>query len=119
MSLVTQLKEGFDEIFDLSKETVTRRRITRIYDSDDDPVETPSDLSMEAVVQVIELEDVNEYAGLLQVGDAVAFFEATADVQKGDQIVANSITYEIDRIIPERTTGSLIFNHAFLKRVAY
>ena len=119
LSLVTQLKEGFNKIFDLSKETITRRRITRTYDSDDDVSESNSDASIEGVIQVIELEDVQEYGGLLQVGDAVGFFEATTDIQREDQIIADSITYEVDRLITERSTGNLIFTHAFLKRVKY
>jgi len=113
------LKEGFNKIFDLSKETITRRRITRTYDSDDDVSESNSDASIEGVIQVIELEDVQEYGGLLQVGDAVGFFEATTDIQREDQIIADSITYEVDRLITERSTGNLIFTHAFLKRVKY
>lgn len=119
MSLVIQLKEGFDKIFDEAKETIICRRIIKSWDSEDDISESPSDTSIEGVIQIIELEDIEEFGGLLQVGDAQGFFESATDVQKGDRIQHNSIWYEIDRIIPERTAGSLIFNHAFLKRIEY
>ena len=119
MSLTSQLRVGFDKIFTKAKESVTRQKITYTYDANDDVSEEVAEESIDAVIQIIQLEDVNEFGGLLKVGDGVAFIENDTDVVKGDRIVHNSITYEIDRIILEGVAGNQIFKHAFLKPVTY
>lgn len=121
MSLADQLKSGIETLFYRygASEQVTRIRITKTYNTDDDIVETSSSATLYAIVQVIDLEDANELGGLVKVGDAWAFFEHDSDVEVGDRIVHNGITYEIDRFFNEEVSGSSVFKQAYMKRVKY
>jgi len=116
---VNQFRDGFRQLMSHSKESITYQTITRARDTDDNPVETPVDSSVYAIVQILRLEDIQEIGGMWQVGDAMVFFDHNATVTKEDKIVHQSITYRIVDIIPERVKGSLIFIQAMCKREEY
>jgi len=114
-----QLKHGVDQVFLRAKESVQRIRVTKTYDESDDVVESYSTATIDAIIQVVRLEDINEFGGLLKVGDAIGFFKADADVQVGDRIVHNGVTYEIDELHTDRVEGTDVLKEATLKRVKY
>ena len=117
--LSRQLKHGVDQVFLRAKETVQRVRITKSYDTYDDVVESKATANVDAIIQVIRLEDVNEFGGLMKVGDATGYFKHDADVQAGDRIIHDGITYEVDEIHTDRIEGVDVLKEATLKRVKY
>ncbi len=117
--VVRQFRDGLRQIFNKSKETITYWSITRTRDANDNPIEYITPTSVDAVVQIMRLEDIQELGGLLQVGDAIVFFDHNASVAKEDKIIHQGITYRIIHIIPERVAGNMIFTQALCRREEY
>ncbi len=119
MTVVKQYRDGLRQIFNKAKESITYETITRTFDADDNPIETATISSVDAVVQIMRLEDVQEFGGLLQVGDAIVFFEYDTTTRKQDRIIHQGVPYRIIYIIPEYVYGSLIFTQTLCKREEY
>lgn len=117
--VVRQFRDGLRQTFNKAKESIIYETITRTRDADDNPIETAEISTTDAVVQILRLEDIQEIGGLLQVGDAVAFFDHNTTVRKQDRIVHQGIPYRITAMNPERVKGSLIFTEAYCKREEY
>lgn len=117
--IVRQFRDGLRQTFSKSKESITYETITRTRSVDDNPIETATIESVYAVVQILRLEDVQEIGGMLQVGDAIVFFDHDTTVRRQDRIIHQGIPYRIIAIVPERVKGSLIFTEAYCKREEY
>lgn len=116
MTLTTEMTAGFTEVFNLLKESVTYKTITRGYDSNDDLTESAVDTSIYVVMEIIDLDTFNDFGGDLKVGDAIVYFPNTATVNKNDKIVHNSITYIIDKPIPHNSGSTVVFYEVHVKR---
>jgi len=119
VGVVNQFRKGVKNIFDKAKETIIYQSITRDKDADDNPVEYINQTEIDAVVQIMRLEDIQEMGGLLQVGDAIAFFDHNANIVKEDRIIHRGIYYRITEAFPETVAGNVIFIQAFCKREDY
>lgn len=117
--VVRQFRDGLKQIFNKAKESITYETITRTRDIHDNPIETAEISSVDVVVQIVRLEDIQEIGGLLQVGDAITFFDHNAIVRKQDRIVHQGVPYRIVNIIEERVKGDLVFIQALCKREEY
>jgi len=115
-NLIKTLQEGFSAVFAAASESVIIRTITKSRDANDNLVETPTDTTANAVIQLMEEEDEEVSGGEFEVGDAMAFFEAGTAITTDDKIVHNGIVYKIERIIRERTGGTELFVQALLRK---
>lgn len=113
---VNQFRNGLRQIFDRASEEISYQSITRSRDADDNPVDYVSQSNVYVVVQILRLEDIQEIGGLLQVGDAMIFFNHSWTVTKEDRIIHKNIYYRIIDAIPERVAGEIIFTQALCKR---
>lgn len=111
-----QLKESVNQAFTQLEEEVTYVTVTTSFDSEDDETESTSESTVNAIIQVMGLEDSQEAGGELSVGDAIGYFRESTTVNEGDRIKHNGETYKIDRVLPEYA-GSKVFTMAFLQRV--
>jgi len=118
-AVVEQFRDGVRQIFNKAKESITYHSITRGRDNDDNPIEYITPSSMNAVVQILRLEDIQEAGGLLQVGDAMVFFEHDASVNTEDRIIHRGVSYRIVSAFPEIVNGDVIFIQALCKREKY
>lgn len=116
MSLATEMTAGFTEVFNLLKESVTYKTITRTYDTNDNLVESAVDTSVDVVMEIIDLDTYNDFGGDLSVGDAIVYFQSTSTVNINDKIVHNSITYNIDKPIPHNSGSTVVFYEVHAKR---
>lgn len=121
MGLTTKFRAGLSKIFNLASESVTRTRITKSWSTVTDDIDesATTTTSVSCIIQFVNLEDENEYMGVLKVGDAVAYFKNDADVALGDQITHDSIKYEIEKIFADPVEGNKVFWQAWLKRKEY
>jgi len=118
-AVVQQFRDGLRQIFSKAQETITYHSITRGRDADDNPIEYITPSSVQAVVQILRLDDITEYAGTLEVGDAMVFFKHDASVSTEDRIIHNGVTYRIIDVFPEMVNGETIFFQALCKREKY
>lgn len=116
MDLAECFKKGLSGFMSLNQEPVTLRTQTNSYNTQDDRVPSNSDVTVNAHVQILGLDDVQEYAGELKVGDAVVFFNNSVSPVKNQIIVCDSIDYEIVSIIPEYNSDSLVFSECHCRR---
>ena len=116
MSLATEMTSAFNEIYNLLKEEITYQSLSRSYDSNDNLTETATESSVNVVVEILDIDTVNELGGLLNVGDAIMYFQGTESLLVKDKLVHNSITYSIDRIIPHNTGSTTNFYEVHCKR---
>ena len=118
-NIVAQFRNGLKQIFSRSESTITYYHVIRTRDADDNPAELITPEQTQAVVQIMRLEDIQEYGGLLSVGDAIIFFDNEFSPAKEDRIVSNNITYRIIETIPEYVGDNLIFTQTLCKREKY
>ena len=64
MSVNALGRMGFQQIMRLAKESVTRRSRVVAYDSNDDVSYTNTDTTISVVVQIVSLDDIEEYGGI-------------------------------------------------------
>lgn len=123
MTLSESLKRGYSRIASYAQESVTLRVQTSTRNSNDDPVKTNADSTINAVVQIMTLDDVQETGGGLQVGDAIIFVDSSITFTTGDNItnliIHKGITYEIKSIVPEYSDGNITFQELHCKRYQY
>ena len=117
MTLANEMTNAFSEVYSLMKESVTYRTVTRTYDTNDNLVENNTDISVNVVVEILDLESVNDIGGLLNVGDVIIYFLGTQTVNQEDKIVHNSIIYTIEKIIPHNTGSTVNYYETHCKRV--
>jgi len=100
---------SFNEIYRLTKEDVTYHTITRTYDTYDDLIETESDSTISAVMEIIDSSSVQEFGGLLEIGDAIIYVLGTETINVNDKITHNSIKYKISKVIPMNSGSTIVF----------
>lgn len=108
--------EDFTEILDDLGQTITIRTITRTVSSDGAITATStSDADTTAVVQEVSYkEKIFLQMGLVNIGDLMFFVAPSTTVNIYDQIIWNSTTFKIRKIlIPPRIDGDILFKQIF------
>lgn len=97
-------------------ESLTYKAVSETYNDRGDATETTSDSIVTAAVQVMSGDEEIVKAGILEVGDAIAFFEPTTTVNLGDRILYQNTWYDIVGVITERQGSTNEFIEARLKK---
>lgn len=117
MNTATVFSKAWDYAFTLSKEDVTLHTVTKAWDSNDDYNESESNSTISARIEVLEADQVDGFGGVLNMGDAVGFFESTDTLAIGSRITHNSIKYDIVRVLKENVQSNTIFQEIWLRRI--
>ena len=69
-----------------------------------------------AEIQIMSGDEAEVKAGILDVGDAIGFFEADVDISKGDKVVYNNETWRVIGVYPEKLGTVTIYKEVHLKK---
>jgi len=117
MTLSRELTTGFNELWKMSKTSLTIRAITRTRNTEDDITETNSDTAVEGIVMPIEDYYSNEDAGMLSLGTHVAFFKpAVNGVTVTNKLVKGTTVYSITRVENAEVDGDVVYQMAVLDK---
>ena len=119
MSLSAGFRRGQVQLLKHAGCSVTLRKQTITYDSNNDVVRVNSDSTITAIVHLVRLEDVQENANL-EVGDAFFYVSYDCNVAEKDIIIQNGVSYVIEKIVPETAEGNnIIFKECYGKKYTY
>ena len=86
---------------------MTVRDVTKTIDDWGEATESTTDYTVKGHVQILSSEDESVKAGILKVGDLIAFFDRNATnisyVKRGNKIYYDSEWYKINEVIKEPT----------------
>ena len=106
-------------IIDDIGETLTIREVTNTIDEYGDATETTADQSVEAAVELVSADEDIVKSGILNVGDAVGYFEPAdvAYIKEGNRVQHNSIWYVITTVQSFTIGGTGMHIEAHLKKL--
>lgn len=120
MSDLTMARKGFMQAYNITKESVTVRRISSVTRNDQDDVTlnvAGSDSQDAKVIHRGNIEDLKLESGILGDADAVMYFpwSYTTGLITGNYITYDSENYRIERVAPQNLNAGLVFTKVFLK----
>lgn len=106
-------------IIDDIGETLTLREVTLTIDEYGDATESTADQSVEAAVELVSADEEIVKSGILNVGDAVGYFEpADIDyIKEGNRVLHNSIWYVITTVQNFGIGGTAMHIEAYMKKL--
>lgn len=120
MSILTMARKGFMQGYDMTKESVTVRRISSVTRNDQDDVTLNVAGSDSQDAKVIHRGDIDESkldSGLLGDADAIMYFpwSYTTGLVTGNYVTHNFMHYRIERVAPQNLNAGLVFTKVFLR----
>ena len=106
----------FDKILSELGKSITLRKVSITFNDYGDTEETYTDVSTTAEIQIMKGDEAIVKAGILDVGDAIAFLKPDEDVSIGDRIIWNDETWEVIGIVDENLGTTSLFKEVHLKK---
>lgn len=116
MTLLSNFQNEFTYMFNNFKEPVTITNITRTKDSHDDYSESESNTVTYAMIEHITDEIEHERYADIQNADAIAIFTPDEVINLKDEVVIDSVEYEIADITSVGVAGTAIYKEVILKK---
>jgi len=106
-------------IIDDVGEGVTVRQVTRTIDEYGDATESTVDGTLNAVIELLQADDEVVKSGILNMGDAVAYFnpDDVTSIKDGNEVQHNSIWYVIKAINVYAIGGTAIHIEAYMSKI--
>ena len=117
MSILTNFQSEFTYMYNNFKRAITIKEILRTYDSRSDltPTEDSTTSTYAMVRGIDELIDYTKY-GDIQDASLIALLDPSETISKEDEIVIDSITYEIMEITTVDCAGTDVYIEVLLKK---
>jgi len=116
MTLLSNFQTEFTYMFNSFKEAVTVTSLSRSKNSESDTTEVESDTSTYAMIEYLtDIIDREGYANV-QDADIMAIFLPTESISLKDEVVHNSVEYEVTNITAVGVAGTTIYQEATLNK---
>ena len=117
MDLVGNFQRELDYMFEVGRETITIKHITRSRNSEGDITETEDTENVPALVFPLTDSYTKQKFGSLETADCVVILKPSVSVNEKDRVKIDNTEYQVIRIVNASIKGTTIYKELYLEKV--